>query len=257
MEGRITKQGLVGVIVRNNIGAMVEVNCETDFVARNKVFQQFVESVSMACIQHVSKMPINDAFSKVSTALSVDFFVRIFSFVGNIQVNFETDSLRAMQGPEGRNLGDELALMIGSVGENATLRRATCFKATEPITLVGITHPTQSVTTANVHLGKYGAIVAYKCGGDSLGNDVLQKNICQHIVGMNPSKMGVVDVDKPSDDKDEEKCLIHQDYLLDPTITVGELLNENALEIVDFNRFHCGENVATSEENVNLATATN
>lgn len=67
LEGRVTKQGLVGVIVQNNIGAMVEVNCETDFVARNKAFQQFVESVSIACIKHVSNMPTNDVFSKVVT----------------------------------------------------------------------------------------------------------------------------------------------------------------------------------------------
>lgn len=66
LEGRITKQGLVGVMVQKNIGAMVEVNCETDFVARNKTFQQFVESVSIACIQHVSKMPTNDILSKVT-----------------------------------------------------------------------------------------------------------------------------------------------------------------------------------------------
>lgn len=65
LEGRITKQGLVGVMVQKNIGAMVEVNCETDFVARNKTFQQFVESVSIACIQHASKMPTNDILSKV------------------------------------------------------------------------------------------------------------------------------------------------------------------------------------------------
>lgn len=158
---------------------------------------------------------------------------------------------------EGRSLGDELALMIGTVGENATLRRATCFKANEPITLFGITHPSQFATSTNVHLGKYGSIVAYKSAGDLAGNAVLQKNICQHIIGMNPSKVGIAEIDKPSEDKDEEKCLIHQEYLLDPTMTVGELFTENALEIVDFNRFECGENIRTSEENFKLAKASN
>lgn len=172
-------------------------------------------------------------------------------------MDFEADNLKAIQGMEGRSLGDELALMIGTVGENATLRRATCFKANEPITLFGITHPSQFATSTNVHLGKYGSIVAYKSAGDLAGNAVLQKNICQHIIGMNPSKVGIAEIDKPSEDKDEEKCLIHQEYLLDPTMTVGELFTENALEIVDFNRFECGENIRTSEENFKLAKASN
>lgn len=174
-----------------------------------------------------------------------------------MQVDFEADNLKSIQGTAGKSLGDELALMIGNVGENATLRRATCFKATDRITLFGVTHPTQFVTANNVNLGKYGSIVAYKSTGDAGENDVLQKNICQHIIGMNPWKVGIADVDKPSEDKDEEKCLIHQEYLLDPTVTVGELFTENALEIVDFSRFQCGENIKTSEEKLNLARAIN
>lgn len=65
LEGRNTKQGLVGVLVQNNIAAMVEVNCETDFVARNKAFQQFIDVVLKACVNHVSSMPKDDALSKV------------------------------------------------------------------------------------------------------------------------------------------------------------------------------------------------
>jgi len=236
LEGRVTKQGLVGVIVQNNIGAMVAQDGESDFVARNKSFQQFVESVSMACLHHVSSMPINDVLSKVE---------------------LDVENLKEITGSNGKSLGDELALMIGSVGENATLRRATCFKASDPISLFGITHPMQFATSGNVHLGKYGSIVAYKSAGVQEGSADLQKNICQHIIGMNPSKVGVVDVDKPSEDKDEERCLIHQEYLLDPSITVGELFTENSFKIVDFKRFECGENIATNEENINLAKASN
>lgn len=77
LEGRNTKQGLVGVLVQNNIGAMVEVNCETDFVARNNTFQEFVDSVARACCQHVSEMPTNDKLSKVNNYLPF-FFVILF-----------------------------------------------------------------------------------------------------------------------------------------------------------------------------------
>lgn len=246
------------MIVQNNIGAMVEVNCETDFVARNKQFQQFVESVSIACVQHVSKMPTTDVFSKVCSHLLLKkkTFASIFCHL--TQVYFEAENLKAMIGQDGRSLADELALMIGNVGENATLRRATCFKASDPITLFGLTHPTQAATTStNVHLGKYGSIVAYKTTGDVSGKIDLHKNICQHIIGMNPAKVGRADIDKPNDNKDDENCLIYQEYLLDPSVTVGELFAENSLEIVGFNRFECGENVVTSEESLNLAKASN
>lgn len=175
-----------------------------------------------------------------------------------MQIDFDADNLKAIQGAAGKSLGDELALMIGNVGENATLRRATCFKATEPIKLFGDTHPTQFATANNVHLGKYGSIVAFKTTGDANEiDDDLQRNICQHIIGMNPSKVGIANVDKPSEHKDEEKFLIHQEFLLDPSITVGELFTEDAFEIVDFSRFACGENIATSEETLNLAKEIN
>lgn len=51
LQGRPTAQGLIGVSVNKNIAAIVEVNCETDFVARNKTFQTLVDSVTSASLQ--------------------------------------------------------------------------------------------------------------------------------------------------------------------------------------------------------------
>lgn len=147
--------------------------------------------------------------------------------------------------------------MIGGVGENATIRRATCFKTTEPIKLFGSTHPINRSTSGNIHFGKYGSLVAFKSTGELPMDENLLKNISQHVIGMNPVKIGVADVDEPCENKEEESCLIHQEYLLDSSITVGELLAENSLEIVAYNRIACGENIQTSEENAKLATASN
>ncbi|KAJ6646891.1 Elongation factor Ts, mitochondrial [Pseudolycoriella hygida] len=236
LEGRITQQGLVGVIVQRNIGAMVEVNCETDFVARNKMFQQFVESVSVACLHHFRNIPVNNTLTKL---------------------NLEAENLKSIEGLEGKSLGDELALLIGNVGENATLRRAICFKSSDPIVLFGVSHPTNFSASTNVHLGKYGSIVAAKCTGDLDDNSTLPKNICQHIIGMKPDKVGSLDVDKPNEDKDEERCLIHQEFILEPGKTAGEIFAENSLEVVDFCRFECGENIATGDEKLNVVEAVN
>lgn len=51
LEGRQTKQGLIAVAIEQNSGALLEVNCETDFVARNKNFQEMVENAAKACLQ--------------------------------------------------------------------------------------------------------------------------------------------------------------------------------------------------------------
>lgn len=60
---------------------------------------------------------------------------------------------------------------------------------------------------------------------------------------MNPSKIGDAEKDKPVENKDDEKCLIFQEYLLDPDRTVEEVLKENEVEVVDYLRFECGEKV--------------
>lgn len=147
--------------------------------------------------------------------------------------------------------------MIGSVGENASLRRATCFKATNSIVLSGFTHPAPTPAPQNnVQLGKYGAIIASHNKSDTTVTGDVQKNLCQHIVGLNPSKIGAQDLDKPAENKDDEVCLIYQEYLLDPTLTVNDVLQENQIEIVNFERYECGEQLKETGEHV-VAAATN
>lgn len=60
LEGRKTQQGLVGVLVRENCGVMLEVNCETDFVARNRTFQDFLSTSSNTCWEYIREN-INNA----------------------------------------------------------------------------------------------------------------------------------------------------------------------------------------------------
>jgi elongation factor Ts len=60
---------------------------------------------------------------------------------------------------------------------------------------------------------------------------------------MNPSKIGVAGEDVPASDSDEEKCMIYQEYLLDPSQTVAQFLADSSISLVDFTRFECGEEV--------------
>uniref|UniRef100_A0A336L310 Elongation factor Ts, mitochondrial n=1 Tax=Culicoides sonorensis TaxID=179676 RepID=A0A336L310_CULSO len=224
VEGRTTAQGLIGVLVKNNIGALVEVNCETDFVARNKEFQKFIQQASESCHNYMSSVE--------SKAI--------------IKIGIGSDALKDISCQDGKTLGDHLALLIGTVGENATLKRAICYKAPESVSLVGYAHSTseQIMNQEDGPLfGKYGAIAAFKVLQPPLdeGKQELQKKILQHIVGMNPVKVGDKESDEPESEKDDEKCLIYQEYLLDPELVVGELLEEQGLQVLDFQRFACGE----------------
>ncbi|EDW39778.1 GL15933 [Drosophila persimilis] len=222
MADRATAQGLVGVLVRGNLGAMVELNCETDFVARNDVFKRFVDHVARICLQYTEAI----------------------EFDGDLwKLGYESEALRNLPTDKGRNLGDHLALLIGAVGENATIKRAICFKAKHDINLCGYAHPAPTnvgTTDDTTQVGKYGTIMAFR--SDIKYPDYeFQKSICQQIVGLKPKKIGEYDKDKPVENKDDETCLIHQEYLLDADRTVGEILKEHETTVVDYHRYECGE----------------
>jgi elongation factor Ts len=235
LEGRTTTQGLIGVLVKNNIGTMVEVNCETDFVARNENFQQFVGKASQACIDYIAEVDTSNKITKIG---------------------LESETLRNLKISDGKTLGDHLALMIGTVGENATLKRAICYKTPENVRLSGYTHPAPPASAeGTLMFGKYGSLAAFNSNSEKTQEiQEIHRKICQHIVGMRPEKIGDAEVDKPNETKDDEKCLIHQEFLLDPEVTIGEILQENNIKVIDFQRFECGEKVEFSQE---AATAAN
>lgn len=230
LEGRTTGQGLVGVCVQKNIGTMVEVNCETDFVARNENFQAFVEMASKACAEYISEVNTADKITKIG---------------------LESETLRGLKLDDGKTLGDHLALMIGTVGENATLKRAICYKTPEAVRLYGYTHPAPegAVEDGKLLLGKYGSIAAFNSNTEKTEEirEVYRK-VVQHIVGLKPERIGDPETDKPNEDKDEEKCLIHQEFLLDSSLTVREVLQEHNVKIIDFHRFECGEKVHIQQD---------
>jgi len=102
--GRVAAEGLVGVATRGSVGAVVEVNTETDFVARNERFQDFVRTVS-------------------GLALSVSH-----------------DGLKAAPYPQtGRSVEEELTNLIATIGENMNLRRAGRLEVS-PGVVVSYTH---------------------------------------------------------------------------------------------------------------------
>lgn len=60
---------------------------------------------------------------------------------------------------------------------------------------------------------------------------------------MNPAKIGVRGEDEPMENKDEESVMIYQDFLIDPSVTVEQLIEDVGINIIDFIRFECGEQI--------------
>lgn len=157
--------------------------------------------------------------------------------------------MKHLKSAEGASLSDKVALMIGTVGENATLRRGFCLKVTEPaVHLFAYAHPSGTINSG-VLLGRVAGVVALRqvARRDDVSLDEVGRGLCQHIVGMNPRRIGSSD-DEPAQESDDEECLIHQEYLEDQTVTVREILEESGVEVVDFKRFECGEVVDAPTE---------
>lgn len=158
-------------------------------------------------------------------------------------MELDSEQLANLTADGGKKLSEILALFIGTVGENAVLRRAECWKANSTdVKITAYTHPAPA-TLGDYSAGKYGALLAYRQLDEEKD---IGRQICQHIVGCAPNKIGNKEEDKPAKNSDDETCLIFQEYLLDPSYTVEEMLQENKLEIIDYIRFSCGEAVESN-----------
>nr|XP_012230253.1 PREDICTED: elongation factor Ts, mitochondrial [Linepithema humile]XP_012230254.1 PREDICTED: elongation factor Ts, mitochondrial [Linepithema humile] len=229
LQGRNTSQGLITVTVDGHHAALAEINCETDFVARNKKFHGLAETVASAVLNHAKSQEVQNDIRRIL---------------------FNVDSLKALTATDGKSLTDHTALAIGNVGENISVRRALAIsvRSSPDFTLFGCTHPAP-MNPIPVSFGKYGAVIAVKC---QKRDNMLGTQLCQHIIGMDPQKIGNPRIDEPNDNTDEEPCMIYQEFLLDPTLSVQQLLESTEAEIIDFARFEVGEEL---EEESTLKSA--
>jgi len=154
-SGRVASEGLVALCVDGTKGAVIELNAETDFVARNTEFQEFASTLA-------------------SLALDAD----------------DLDALAAADYPEtGRNVADELTNKIATIGENMSLRRMATMSVGS-----GTVVPYMHNSTAP-GLGRIGVLVALEstAGADAL--EGLGKQIAMHIAATSPASLSVEDLD--------------------------------------------------------------
>lgn len=222
LEGRKAKEGLIGVFVGDKAAVMVEVNCETDFVARNEKFQQLVKDVTFATLAHHRNKTQSQS--------------------GYVKSVLSSDDLSKLSMGEGTSLADQVALTIGRLGENMSLKRAVTVGIPAEWKIGSYVHGGISTQT-EVAMGRYGALVVFQ-GGKEGEQEMLGRKLGQHIVGESPLSLGNMD-DLPCGES--ETRLLPQTFLADPSRTVAQFLRGQQARVLDFVRFHCGETTEDAE----------
>jgi len=217
LQGRNTSQGLLGVLIRSQTAAMVEVNCETDFVARNQQFVSLLRQVAESCVANASGKSEEDLSKSVLTQEAVS----------------SSSSVE-----EGKTVGDLVALNIGQIGENIALGQARIFTASNGVKLAAQCHPSVAGGEhQDFFCGRYAAVLAYSVSGsgsypEDVSEEMFIKQLCQHIVGMGPTAL--------DNEDDKENSLLHQAFLLDEEKKVSEVLESAGVKIIDFVRAEVG-----------------
>lgn len=232
LANRPMSQGLIGIQCVNRSAVMVEVNCETDFVARNSDFHSLVTSVIQACLHEGNQRSKDDSAMR-------------FEWNREEIENFSVPST------DDKRVCDMVALTIGSLGENMRVRRAGFMSAPagNDFALTFYCHVTNKPPKFDhAVFGSYGSLLLLRKTSPNVNTSIVGRSLCQHVVGMNPLKVGDPNVDKPSADKDNESIMLFQPYLLDETKTVGEYASINGVMPIEFLRYQCGESLPGDDD---------
>jgi elongation factor Ts len=239
--GRVAAEGLVGVWLDGARASIVELNSETDFVARNDQFQGLVKMVA-----HVA-----------------------------LKVGGEVDAINASPVGTGGTVADAIASAIATIGENMSLRRAAVLSVKQGV----VGHYMHNQVTDG--LGKIGVLVSLESPGNAAELAVLARQLAMHVAATNPVALdlaGVSDdvlarekqiladknVGKPAHVLEKiiesglksygkEHCLLEQSYIHDGSKTVAQALKEaegrmgGSLKLTAFVRYALGEGIEKEE----------
>ena len=225
---RSATDGLVTIKIEDGTGVILEINSETDFVAKNEYFQEFCEVTSMLCVKN------------------------------NIE-NLE-DLLDSSFEKSGNKVKDELTNLISKLGENIVIKKLKLVNDPK-LKLQKYLHNSVSENS-----GKLGVLLSFSVR--EINNDVndISKQICMHIAATEPKSIDIDSLDKSliSKEKDiykdqlkssgkpdnildkiidgkikkyyEDVCLLEQPFVIDSKIKVKDVISEfNKNNNLDFN----------------------
>jgi elongation factor Ts len=238
-SGRIAAEGLVGAAVSGATGVLIELNSETDFVARNEQFQELVRNISQLALK----------------------------------TKGDIESVKAAVYPKGGTVEAAISTAIATIGENMTLRRVAVLNVQQ-----GVVGSYIHNTVAD-GMGKIGSLVALRSAGPEADLSALARQLAMHVAASQPLSLDPQSLDKSVVEREKgvladkaaqsgkpanvvekivdsglktyykEVCLLEQPFVLDPAKTVGQVLKEQETKlgapvtIAGFVRFTLGEGV--------------
>lgn len=242
--GRVAAEGLIGVAVDGNKAVVVEVNSETDFVARNEQFQELVGSIA-------------------AVALAMD---------GDVE------AVRNAPFPgSGRTVGEEIQEAVASIGENLGLRRVGRLEVSEGVIA---TYVHNQIAPG---LGKTGVLIGVSSTGDAEKLLQVGRQVAMHVAAAKPLALTVDELDQAVVDRErnvfaeqaresgkpesiiekmvegrirkfyEESVLLSQAFVINPDMSVGEAVSAAetdvgaSLAVSAFTSFTLGEGVEKEE----------
>ena len=237
--GRAASEGLVVARVTVKGGVLLEVNCETDFVARTEDFRTFAETLA-------DRIEAHDAFGDTRSG--------------------DVAALAALSWPKGETVGEHLTQLVAMLKENIQIRRFARLAPREGERFASYIHGN----------GRIGVLVGVPGGDEALGKDLAMHIAASdpRFASRSEVSTGVLEtereiaraqataagkpaqvVERIADGKVEkfyqEAVLVEQPYVKDPDKTVGQMLVERggkgALDL-RFVRFKLGEGAGRAEE---------
>lgn len=237
--GRVAAEGLVGVSVSGTKGVVVELNSETDFVARNEQFQALVRGIA-----------------GVALAGSGD-----------------VEALKAAAYPGGGTVQDSISSAVATIGENMSLRRVASLSVSSGV-VASYLH-----NSVGEGLGKIGVLVALESTGNADALMAIGKQVAMHVAAANPQGLDASTIDPAVVERErgvltekarasgkpdnviekivesglktyfKEVCLVDQPFVHDSSKTVAQAVNEAAktagapVVLKGFVRYALGEGI--------------
>ena len=231
-SGRIAAEGLVAAYVADNkkVGAVVEVNAETDFVAKNEEFKSFVADVA--------EIVTSENPADVEALLEVKY-----------------------KGTE-KTVKEVLTDKIATIGENMSIRRFMRFESEGLVesyihgdgkiaVLVNFAKG-ESVLAKDVCMQIAAAKPEY-LNREAVPQDAVQKEMeilkAQAMNEGKPAEIAEKMVQGRIGKYYSEICLLDQEFVKDPSVKVGDLIKSKGAEMVAFARFEKGEGIEKKDEN--------
>lgn len=265
LKGRETKQGLIGYRKFGNVATIVEINCETDFAAKSSHFKDLMNDVLIICHNHAADKELSDSLIKLNInppelnslpwqevktladrlALSVVKIGENLNARRALCVKYKDDIIVSGYAHPTNHGFDDNSIQIGKYVGLVMYRRLS----DSPILPEFNKSLCQHIIGMNPKI--IGEMETIQESVEETQNKLTEESTKEKVEDSSTSSSSSdenssSDESSSSDDENisemfEETDLVKQKFISDPDKTVGEILNEASIQILDFVRFECGQ----------------